>query len=193
VRVHDQPFGLVPPLQGAYGIVGHLRMRGNPRKNPPVRTSKLELAVGLSSELIALFVNRAMVAAAKHGQIRERGGPALRPVTDMMALAKAHSAAREATATVSMMQHPPKRRRNRARSGRHLHDPTVDAVLHHHPARVARQALRRFRRNARTTLEDRLTRLIGVREHGRVDMDDHLIALARRARIDAVMERGLRE
>src|SRR5437660_508177 len=155
--------------------------------------TELELSVGLPSELIAVLVNGLMVPATKQGQIRERGGPAVGPVANVMALPEADSAARETTAAVSVMQRAPERRRNRAGPGRHLDDSTVDTVLHHHTACVARQALRRFGGNAHAVLEDGLAGLIGVREYGGVDVDDHLIALARGTGIDPVMERGLGE
>jgi hypothetical protein len=58
-------------------------------------------------------------------------------------------------------------RRNRAGPGRDLHDTAVPAVLHHDPARVARQALGRFRGNAHAVLQDGLARRVGIREHGR--------------------------
>ncbi len=64
---------------------------------------------------------------------------------------------------------------------------------HHHPAGVARQPLRRSRGNARAVLEDRLTGLIGVFEDLGVDVDHYLIALARGAGVDAVVESSLRE
>jgi hypothetical protein len=66
-------------------------------------------------------------------------------------------------------------------------------VLHHDPAGVTRQALGRFRGNAHAVLEDGLAGRVWLREHGRVDVDYDLIALARSAGIDAVMERGLGE
>ncbi|HUF91848.1 MAG TPA: hypothetical protein VMR23_05680 [Candidatus Limnocylindria bacterium] len=66
-------------------------------------------------------------------------------------------------------------------------------VPHHHPARIARQAPGRFRGNARAVLEDRLAGLIRVREHRGIDMDDDLVALARRAGIEPVMQRSFRE
>jgi hypothetical protein len=66
-------------------------------------------------------------------------------------------------------------------------------VLHHHPARVARQPLRRFRGNARAVFEDRLTRRINIGQYRRVDVDDHLITLARRAGVEIVMQGRLRE
>jgi hypothetical protein len=58
-------------------------------------------------------------------------------------------------------------RGNRAGPGRDLHDTAVPAVLHHDPARVARQALGRFRGNAHAVLQDGLARRVGIREHGR--------------------------
>ena len=66
-------------------------------------------------------------------------------------------------------------------------------VAHHHPARIARQPLRRSRGNARPVLEDGLAGLIRVREHGGVYVDHDLIPLARRAGIELVAEGGLGE
>jgi hypothetical protein len=66
-------------------------------------------------------------------------------------------------------------------------------VVHHHPARVARQALGRFRGNAHAIFQDRLAGCLGVREHRRVDVHHDLIALARGPRIHTVMERRLGE
>jgi len=66
-------------------------------------------------------------------------------------------------------------------------------VSHDHAAGVARQALRRSSWNARAVLEDGLARLIGVRQDLRVDVDDHLVALARGAGVELVVQRRLRE
>jgi hypothetical protein len=70
---------------------------------------------------------------------------------------------------------------------------TVAVVPHHHPARVARQALRRSRGNARAVLEDGLARLIGVRKDLGIDVDHYLVTLARGTWIDAVVESRLGE
>jgi hypothetical protein len=70
---------------------------------------------------------------------------------------------------------------------------TILVMAHHHPARVARQAPRSFCGNARAVLEDGLARLIRIGERRGVDVDHHLIALARGAGIELVMERCLRE
>jgi hypothetical protein len=64
---------------------------------------------------------------------------------------------------------------------------------HQHAARVARQAPRRFRGNAWPVLEDGLAGLIRIREDRGVDMDDDLVALARGAGIELVVESRLRE
>ena len=59
------------------------------------------------------------------------------------------------------------------------------------PARVARHALRRFRGNARAAFHDGLARRIGVGQDIGIDVDDDLVALARSAGVDPVVERGL--
>ena len=115
------------------------------------------------------------------------------PVTDVMTLPEANSAAREATAVVSMVKRAPKRRRNRPGPRGDLYDPAIPAVLHHHPACVAREAPGRFRGNVRAVLEDRLAGRIRVRERRGIDVDHDLVSLSRRARIDTVMERRLRQ
>jgi hypothetical protein len=48
--------------------------------------------------------------------------------------------------------------------------------------------LRRFRGNARAAFEDGLAGLIGIRQHLSVDVDDDLIALARGARVEPVVQ-----
>jgi hypothetical protein len=49
-------------------------------------------------------MHRTVVPATQDRQVRERRGPALSPVTDVMALPEAHAAPREATAAVAMLQ-----------------------------------------------------------------------------------------
>src|SRR5204862_736802 len=136
-------------------------------------------------------VDRAVVAATEQSEIRQRGGTALRPVTDVMALAESHATAREAAAAVPVVERPPERRGNRAGASIDLHDPAVPVVAHHHPARVARQTLGRSSWNACAILEDRLAGLIGVGEDFGVHVDDHLVALAPGAGSDPMVERGL--
>ena len=91
-----------------------------------------------------------------------------------------------------MLQRSPYRRRNRSRSGSDLGNVAGRVVSHQHVRGIARQPLRRFRGNARA-LNDRLPWRIGVGEHRRVDVDYYLVALAGRAGLHPVMERGFRE
>ena len=91
-----------------------------------------------------------------------------------------------------MVEGAAQRRWNRPRTSADLDDPAVGIVLHHHTARVARQPPGRFRGNVRARLfEDRLARLVRVRERRRIDVDDHLVSLARGAGIELVVQRRL--
>jgi hypothetical protein len=94
---------------------------------------------------------------------------------------------------VPMLQDPPQSRRNRARPCADLQDLAVTIMAHHHAAGIARQTLRRFRGNAETVLEDGLARLLRIRQHAGVDMDHHLVTLARGAGIELVAEGHLGE
>ena len=69
-----------------------------------VRSAEAELAVGLSIELIAFFMDGAMVPATEQGEIRECGGASIGPVTDVMTLAEANPTARKATAAVPVLE-----------------------------------------------------------------------------------------
>ena len=95
-----------------------------------------------------------------------------------MTLAEANPAAREATAAVAMVERAPYRGRDRARTRADFDDTAVRVVSHHHPARVARDAPRRFRRNARAVFEERLAGVIGVGKDRRIDVDDARVELA---------------
>jgi hypothetical protein len=95
----------------------------------------------------ALLVDRAVVAATEQGEVVERGRAAVGPVAQMMALAEAKPAAREAAAPVAVEQSPPQRGGNGAGPAADLEHLLVGVVPHHHPAGVARQALGRSRGN----------------------------------------------
>jgi hypothetical protein len=101
--------------------------------------------------------------------------------------------AREAGAPVSMRQRPSQRRRNRPRPSPDLHHLPVLVVPHHHPARVTRQPPRRFRGNVAALLQHGLAGLLGIRQHGRVDVNHHLVPLPRGPGIERVMQRRLRQ
>ena len=93
--MQDKPRRIVPRSQSSHWICRRFRSTRDLGKNPAVRAAEPKLAVGLSIELVALLVDCAVVAATEQGEIRERGGAPLGPVTDVMALAESHSAARE--------------------------------------------------------------------------------------------------
>jgi hypothetical protein len=107
---------------------------------------------------------------------------------DRMLIAQA-----ETEGLVIMTSDEAQRRRDRPRPGPDFQEASIRVVAHDDPAGVAGEAPRRFRGTARAVLEDRLARLIRVRQCGGVDVDDHLIPLARGAGIDPVMEGGLGE
>jgi hypothetical protein len=106
-RVQGAPVGVVARSERVHGIAGHLRRRRDLGQRPAVRAVESKLAVRLSIEPIALFVDGAVMPATEQREIRERRGAALSPVTDVMALAEADPAAREAAAAVAMVERPP--------------------------------------------------------------------------------------
>ena len=107
MRVQVKPLRSVARSQDLHGIAAHLGRSRDPGQKSPVRAAEPKLAVRLSIDLITLLVDGAMVPATEQGEIRERGGAALSPVTDVMALSEPNSAAREAAAAVPMVQRPP--------------------------------------------------------------------------------------
>jgi hypothetical protein len=119
-RVEAQALRDVPCSKNLHRVGGH---RGRGRylgQRPAGRPPELERAIGLSIDLVALLVDRAVVPATEQREVRERGGAALRPVTEMMPLAEREPAAREAAATVPMLERSPQRRRDRPGPGADL-------------------------------------------------------------------------
>ena len=133
------------------------------------------------------------MAPAEQDEIRESRQPSLGPVMHVMGLAAAYLAAGEATGPIAMAQSPAERRRDGARPGPDLHGPTVLIVPHHYPARIAHKAPRRSRGNVAHLLPLGLAGRLRVRQHGGVDMDDHLVPLARRAGVELVVQGALGE
>jgi len=150
-------------------------------------------AVHTPCDLIAFLVHRAVVAAAEQRQIRERGRASAGPVPQMMALAERYPAARETAAPVAVLECPPQGRWNGPVPGAHLHQTARLVMAHPHAAGVAREALRRFRGNAHSVFEDGLPWMLGLRQHGRIDVHHHLIAFTRRTRVEPVVQRRFRE
>jgi hypothetical protein len=106
-RVQVESVGLVACSEGVHGISAHFRWRRDVRQRPAVRPAESKLAIRLSIELVALFVDGAVMPATEQREIRERRGPSVGPVTDVVALAEPNPAARETAAAVAMVEGPP--------------------------------------------------------------------------------------
>ena len=102
--MNAEPLRLVPRAEGLDGIGGDRGGRRHRGQEPPVGAPEAQLAVGLSIHLVALLVDRAVVAATEQREVRERGGAAVGPVTDVMVLPEPHAAARKATAAIAMVE-----------------------------------------------------------------------------------------
>ena len=105
--MEDKPLRIVSRSQDLNSITAHLGRTRDLGQEPAVRAAEPKLAVRLSIDLVALLVDGAMVAATEQREIRECGGAALCPVTDVVALAEVNPAAREAAAAVAVVQRPP--------------------------------------------------------------------------------------
>jgi hypothetical protein len=88
-------------------ILGHDGRRRDLGQGPAVGPPEPELAVGLSIDLVALLVDRAVVPTTEQCEVRERGGAAVRPVAEMMPLTEPHPAARKAAALIPMVERSP--------------------------------------------------------------------------------------
>jgi len=75
--VEDQTRVPMVGAQGVHRIIRHCRRAGHFRQVLAVRSSESERAVGQSLDLLALFVNSAMVPATEQGEVRERRRSAL--------------------------------------------------------------------------------------------------------------------
>jgi hypothetical protein len=129
----------------------------------------LKRVIGQPTQLETLLVERAMVPATEHDEVRKRRRTTLRPVADMVGLAESHRASRKAATAIPVLERPSYRGRDRAGTRADLHEAPRIVFPHHHPRGVACQALRRFPGNARPVLDHRLAGLIRVGEHRRVD------------------------
>jgi hypothetical protein len=174
------------------GFFWHCGRRRHLRQGLAIRPPESQGPVRLARDLVALLVHGPMMPAAEQREVRERRWTAVRPVTKMMPLPEADAAAGETATSVPMVERSSQGGRNRPRPSPDLHQAPTVVVVHHHPARVARQALGRFRGNVCTAIEYGLARLIWIGQHLGIDMDHHLVALARGTGIEVVQGR-LRE
>jgi hypothetical protein len=75
--MQDKPLRFVARAEVLYGIGGHRRRRRDLGQDLTIRAAELKRAVRPSIELVALFMNGAVMTATEHGEIRERRGAAL--------------------------------------------------------------------------------------------------------------------
>src|SRR5215218_6334693 len=85
------------------------------RDRPSPRIPELDVAVGEHDDRLTGLVHEAMMAAAEEHEIPDLRLTAARPVLDVMCVEEAAVVApREAATSVSCLERPPDRRRNRA-------------------------------------------------------------------------------
>jgi len=184
---------VVTCAQSAHGIEWHRDRWRYVGQRPTVRTSEPKRAVGPTLDTVSFFVHGAMVPATQKGEVGERGRPSFCPVADVVPLREPGVTARKATSLVAMLECPPQGRGNRSRPSSDFEHTPIVVVPHHHAARIASQAARRFCGNARAVLEDRLPRLIRIGQHGGIDVDHYLIALAGGAGIELLVKCRFRD
>jgi len=159
---------------------------------PSVGASESQAIVRVTFDLVSLLVDRAVMPSTEQRQVGERCRATLRPVVKMMALGDPNPAAGEAAAPVPLLERSSERRRDGPGSRPDLHHASLAVVPQHHPARVARQALGRFRGNADPVFQHRLPRLRRIRQHRGIHVHHHLVALARGSRVQTLMQCRLR-
>ena len=103
-RVNVKPLRVTLRAENLDGVGGDRRRGRDCGQELAVRSPEAERSVGLSMDLIPLLVNRTVVATTEQREIRQRGGAAVRPVPDVMALTESHPAAREAAASVAVVE-----------------------------------------------------------------------------------------
>jgi hypothetical protein len=91
-------------MENIYGIDEHDGSRWDLREQAAVRPAELQLAIWISIELKAFFVDCAVVPATEQSKIRKFGGAAVSPVMDVVALPEAYATAREGAAAVAMVE-----------------------------------------------------------------------------------------
>src|SRR5712692_1422930 len=105
-RAEAQAEPVVTRPENHGGVPPHHGSLRNLRQQPAVRPPEPKRPVGPARDLIALLVDGAVMPAAKKREVREGRGASLGPVMDVMALAEADAAAREAAARVSVAERP---------------------------------------------------------------------------------------
>jgi hypothetical protein len=102
-----EPLRVVPRSEDADGVGGDGSGRRDGGQEPAVRSPEAQLSVGLSTHLVALLVNGAVVAATEQCEIRQGGRASVRPVAEVMPLAERQPASWETAASVAVVERSP--------------------------------------------------------------------------------------
>jgi hypothetical protein len=86
------------------GLLRHRGRRRHLRQRPAIRPPESQRPVRPARDLITLLVHGPMMPTAEQREVRERGGPAVRPVAEMMTLPEADTTAGEAATPVPMVE-----------------------------------------------------------------------------------------
>src|SRR5207249_2126448 len=97
-------FELVSRSESVDGAAGDRNRRWGHCQPSTVWSPEGKCSVGLTIDLVAVFVDRAVMTATERREIRQCGGAAVRPVLAVMSLNDREAAAREATALVAMLR-----------------------------------------------------------------------------------------
>jgi len=106
-RVDVKPFELVSRSESLDRAAGDRNGRRGHWQPSAVGAPEGECSVGLTIDLVAVFMDRAVMTATERREVRQCCGPAVRPVLDVMSLNERETAAREATALVAMLERAP--------------------------------------------------------------------------------------
>ena len=122
------------------------------------------------------------MAPAHEHQVVERRGAAIGPVLDVVRVASARAASREAAACIARVERPPEGGGNSARLPANVERGAVGSLTHHHDRGVARETPGRFRGNvdaAVTQFQRRLSAQVVCA--CALDVQHHLIAICGQA------------
>ena len=95
-----------------------------------IRSPELKRSILVELYPISLFMDGLMVAAAEYDEVGQSCRPALRPVTDVMALALLNATSWETATLIALLQHSSQRSRDGASPRAHGEDTTVSGVTH---------------------------------------------------------------
>ena len=106
-RSEVQAVGVVASAERTDGIPRHRSRQRHLGQRAAVGSPEPERPVGPARDLKPLLVDSAVMPAAQQREVRQRGRAPLRPVTEVMPLAEADTAAGKAATPVPMVERAP--------------------------------------------------------------------------------------